>query len=121
MRQQLDTIYLLTEWGIWQRSGQGIPRYLSPALAVIVQNVQQNGPLLCSISEEMAMTVDGVVARLMKRDREAGDAVFGYYVLGVSYAALGKIMGIPKTRAEMLHKSGVAWVDGALDRMQVAA
>lgn len=121
MQGQLDTTYLLTEWGIWQRYGHGVPRYLSPALAVIIQNVQQSAPLLPSISEELAMAVDGVVARLMQRDREAGEAVFVYFVHGVSFAALGRIMGISKTRGEMLVKSGMAWVDGALDRLDLAA
>lgn len=121
--KQIDTIYLLTQWGIWLRYGDGIPRYVSPQYALMRDNVEQlSSAPVAAISEDLCMTMDGIVARLMLRNREMGNALAIYYSWNVSYASLGRIMGIPKTRAESLVKSGEVWVDAVLDdRLATAA
>lgn len=120
--KQIDTTYLLTQWGIWLRYGDGLPRYVSPQYALMRDNVEQTSSApVAVISEDLCMTMDGIVARLMLRNREMGEALAIYYSWGVSYAALGKIMGIAKTRAESLVKSGEVWVDAVLDDRLAAA
>ncbi|MCY1455497.1 hypothetical protein D9M71_726350 [compost metagenome] len=66
------------------------------------------------------MMMDGIVARLKLRNEEMGTALIIYYSWGISYAALGKQMGISKTRAESLVKSAEVWVDGVLDERLAA-
>jgi DNA-directed RNA polymerase specialized sigma24 family protein len=61
------------------------------------------------------MLVDGIAARLRHRNDEMGRALIYYYGRDISYATLGRIMQISKTRAESLVKSAEQWVDGALD------
>jgi hypothetical protein len=119
--KQLDTHYLLTQWGIWLRYGDGIPRYVSPHFALIRDNIEQHSsaPVAC-ISEDLCMMIDGIVARLRQRNAEMGHALVVYYGRDVSYAGLAKGMGISKTRAESLVKSAEQWVDGVLDE-KVAA
>lgn len=120
--KQIDTIYLLTQWGIWLRYGDGIPRYVSPQYALMRDNVEQvSYSPRAVISEDLCMTMDGIVARLMLRNQEMGDALAIYYSWGISYAALGRTMGISKTRAESLVKSGEVWVDAVLDDRIAAA
>jgi len=116
MKKQLDTHYLLTQWGIWLRYGAGIPRYVSPHFALIRDNIEQHSsaPVAC-ISDDLCMLVDGIAARLRHRNEEMGMALIYYYGRDISFASLGRLMNMPKTRAESLVKSAEQWVDGALD------
>lgn len=114
--RQLDTHYLLTQWGIWLRYGDGVPRYVSPHFALIRDNIEQHSSApVASITEDLCMVVDGVVARLRLRNEEMGYALILYYGRDISYATLAKGMGVSKTRAESLVKSAEQWVDGVMD------
>lgn len=119
--KQLDTYHLLTQWGIWLRYGDGIPRYVSPHYALMRDNIEQHSSApVCTISEDLCMMMDRVVARLRLRNKEMGDALVYRYAWGVSFAAIAKQLGISKPRAESLVKSAEQWIDGVLDE-KVAA
>lgn len=121
--RQLDTFYLLTQWGIWLRYGHGIPRYVSPHFALMRDNIEQlsNAPV-ATISEDLCMMIDGIVARLKVRNDAMGLALIYRYSWEKSFSAIGKELGIPKTRAESLVKSAEIWVEAIVDdRLETAA
>lgn len=114
--KQLDIYYLLTQWGIWLRYGDGIPRYVSPHYALMRDNVEQhsNAPV-AMISEDLCMLVDGIVARLRHRNEKMGDALIYRYAWDISYSAIGKKLDMSKPRAESMVKSGELWVEAIID------
>jgi hypothetical protein len=120
--RQLDTYHLLTQWGIWLRYGGGLPGYVSPHYALIRDNIEQHDERpCCMITEDLCMLMDRIVARLIIRNNAMGKALVLFYGRDISYATLGRIMDIPKTRAESLVKSGEIWVDAVIDDRLAAA
>lgn len=109
-----STEYMLEQWGYWLRSGAGIPRYTSPSLALVRDNVGSTVPTAV-ITDDDAEKVDRAVARLGKRDKEMGDCVWLHYAEKRTYHGIAKRLGIGKSKAAELVRAGVAWVDGALD------
>lgn len=121
MSRQLDTEYLLQEWGVWLRVQAGVPRYVSPSYALMRDNVQMAGGPDPQITDESALLIDGKVCHLYKRYPEAGIALWNYYRYpGMSYRQLGRLMSdalkktITHVRAQELITVGAAWVDSAL-------
>lgn len=116
-----DTEYLLEQWGWWRMSGMGVPRYVSPAFALMRDNVQQIGRCSYCITDDMAGLVDGAVARLTRRDQVMGDCIWLYF--GAKWPAIrvGREFGISEAKARELIKAGVAWVDSSLEMMREAA
>lgn len=114
--KQLDIYYLLTQWGIWLRYGDGIPRYVSPHYALMRDNVEQHSSApVAMISEDLCMLVDGIVARLRYRNERMGDALIYRYAWDISYSAIAKKLEMSKPRAESLVKSGELWVEAIID------
>ena len=109
-----DTESRLVEWGYWCRSGAGVPRYTSPAFAMMRDNVGSTVPT-AMITDDDAQRVDMAVARLGKRDQQMGDCVWLYFVERRTCHGIGRRLGIGKSKASELVRSGIAWVDGALD------
>lgn len=127
MKALADTEWMLEQWGWWRMSGMGVPRYVSPAYALMRDNVQQPGGCSFSITDELAMAVDGCVARLCAREKGRtkgplmGDCLWLYF--GAKWPALriAKHYGIGEAKAREIIKAGVAWVDSALESMREAA
>ncbi|UCP00088.1 antitermination protein Q [Metapseudomonas lalkuanensis] len=120
MKKLSDTEWMLEQWGWWRMNGAGVPRYVSPACAMMRDNVGSTVPIGC-ITDELAMTIDGIVARLCKRDPQMGDCVWLYF--GAKWAAVkvGRQNGVSEAKARELIKSGVAWVDSRLEYLREAA
>lgn len=116
-----DTEYLLEQWGWWRMNGMGVPRYVSPAFALMRDNVQQIGSRSYCITDDLAGVVDGAVARLTRRDQQMGDCIWLYF--GAKWPAIrvGREFGISEAKARELIKAGVAWVDSSLEMMREAA
>lgn len=130
MKALADTEWMLEQWGWWRMSGMGVPRYVSPAYALMRDNVQQSGGCSFSITDELAMAVDGCVARLVAKEKmrpvKEGDPTIGdclWLHFGAKWPALriGRHYRISEAKARELIRCGVAWVDCALDRMRDAA
>ncbi len=123
-----DTEWMLEQWGWWRMSGQGIPRYVSPSFALMRDNIEQNTGPSAYITDELAMTIDGCVARLSRRESERktgsplmSDCLWLYY--GAKWPAMrvGREFGVSEAKARELIKCGVAWVDSQLESMREAA
>lgn len=122
-----DTEYMLEQWGWWRMSGMGVPRYVSPSFALMRDNVQQSGGPCFNITDDLAMAVDGAVARLTAREKGRtdtplmGDCIWLYF--GAKWPAyrIGKHYGVGEAKARECIKAGVAWIDASLEMMRQAA
>lgn len=117
-----DTEWLLEQWGFWRMDGMGVPRYVSPLYALIRDNVPcEGGVKEYSLTDDLALVVDGAVARLINRDDQMGNFIWLYF--GAKWPALriGRENGIGEAKAREIIKAGVAWIDCALERIREAA
>jgi hypothetical protein len=117
-----DTEYLLEQWGWWRMDGMGVPRYVSPMHALMRDNTMISGGVKSYIIlDDTALAVDGAVARLTTRNQQMGDFIWLYF--GAKWPALriGGEFKISEAKARELIKTGVAWIDCALDGLRSAA
>lgn len=123
-----DTENMLEQWGWWRMSGMGVPRYVSPSFALMRDNMPQPGAVSHCITDELAMAVDGCVARLIEREKRhglrgpfMGDFIWLYY--GAKWPALriARTHSMGEAKAREMIQAGVAWVDAALENLREAA
>ena len=117
-----DTEYLLEQWGWWRMDGMGVPRYVSPLYALIRDNTASEGGLKqYVVTDDLALAVDGAVARLSKRDPQMGTFIWLYF--GAKWPALriARQTKMGEAKARELIKAGVAWIDCALEDIRDAA
>lgn len=115
-----DTENMLEQWGYWRMDGMGVPNYVSPAW-VCMKDVTPSTSKSYVITDDQAMAVDKVVARLCARDAQMGDFIWLYYGAKWPAKRIGTKYGMSENSARMLIKTGVGWVDCALDRVRDAA
>ena len=113
---------MLEQWGWWRMDGMGVPRYVSPLYALIRDNNVSEGRVknYC-ITDDVAMAVDHAVARLSTRDEQMGNFIWLYF--GSKWPALriARANDIGEAKAREVIKSGVAWIDCALELLREAA
>ncbi|MGE1530845.1 antiterminator Q family protein [Pseudomonas putida] len=117
-----DTEYMLEQWGWWRMDGMGVPRYVCQIYALMRDNTPSIGGVKeYVITDELALAVDGAVARLTKRDAQMGGFIWLYF--GSKWPALrvGRENGISEAKAREVIKAGVAWIDCALEQLREAA
>ena len=117
-----DTEWLLEQWGFWRMDGMGVPRYVSPLYALMRDNVPcEGGVKEYSLTDDLALIIDGAVSRLIKRDDQMGNFIWLYF--GAKWPALriGRENGIGEAKAREIIKAGVAWIDCALEVIREAA
>lgn len=105
-----DTEELLTQWGMWVVQGSGVA-------SCSVIGVQAT-PM---ITDDQGLLIDGLVGRLGHRYPECGEVILRYYTSGMALDSLAKKLGMGKEKVRQLWKSGVAWIDGALEHRRNAA
>ncbi|MCO7575333.1 MULTISPECIES: antiterminator Q family protein [Pseudomonas] len=117
-----DTEYLLEQWGWWRMDGMGVPRYVSPLLAMIRDNVPaEGGAKQYVITDDLALAVDGAVSRLTKRDQQMGDFIWLYFGAKWPMIRVGEKARMSERSAREVIKAGVAWLDCALEQIREAA
>ena len=117
-----DTEWLLEQWGYWRMDGMGVPRYVSPLYALMRDNVPcEGGVKQYSLTDDLALIIDGAVSRLINRDDQMGNFIWLYF--GAKWPALriGRENGIGEAKAREIIKAGVAWIDCALEGIREAA
>ncbi|ROL94183.1 antitermination protein Q [Pseudomonas chlororaphis] len=115
-----DTEYMLEQWGFWRLDGMGVPSYVSPAWA-LMRDVTPSSSKSYVITDELAGLVDGAVARLCRRDPQMGDFVWLYYAAKWPAKRIGAKHNMCEAAARQLIKTGVGWIDCALERFLEAA
>lgn len=117
-----ETEWLLEQWGFWRMDGMGVPSYVSPLYALIRDNVPcEGGVKEYSLTDDLALVVDGAVARLINRDDQMGNFIWLYF--GAKWPALriARENSIGEAKAREIIKAGVAWIDCALEGIREAA
>ena len=111
---------MLEQWGWWRMDGRGVPNYTSPAFA-LMRSQLPSGSKPYAITDDLAVVVDGALARLCRRDRDMGDMIWLYY--GAKWPAIrvGRHYHVSEMKARELIKAGVAWIDCALDALREVA
>jgi hypothetical protein len=116
-----DTEYLLEQWGWWRMDGMGVPRYVSPLLALMRDNVQMPSTASYVITDDQALVVDSAVAKLTQRKGQMGLFLWLYFGAKWTMVRVGESAGISERSAREIIKSGVGWIDGVLHGMSDAA
>lgn len=117
-----DTEYLLEQWGWWRMSGMGVPRYVSPLYALIRDNTAGEGGVAeFVITDDVALVVDGAVARLNTRDPQMGGFVWMYFGMKWPALRIGRGTKMGEAKAREIIKAGVAWIDCAIEQVREAA
>lgn len=117
-----DTEWMLEQWGYWRMDGMGVPRYVSPLYALIRDNTPCEGGVKdYSMTDDLALVLDGAVARLTTRDQQMGNFIWLYF--GAKWPALriARENGMGEAKAREVIKAGVAWIDCALETIREAA
>lgn len=112
-----DTEWLLEQWGSWRMDGMGVPRYVSPSVCAAATG----GGVEYSLTDDTALMIDSVVARLTKRNQQMGDFVWLYYGAKWTSLRIGEANKMAERKAFEVIKQGVAWVDSALEHLREAA
>ncbi len=112
-----DTEWLLEQWGSWRMDGMGVPRYVSPSVGAAATG----GGVEYSLTDDTALMIDSIVARLTKRNQQMGDFVWLYYGAKWTSLRIGEANRMAERKAFEVIKQGVAWVDSALEHLREAA
>jgi hypothetical protein len=115
-----DTEYMLEQWGWWRLDGVGLPGYTSPAFAIMRDHLPSASKSF-SITDELAMAVDGAVARLCRRDQQMGDILWLYYGAKWPMVRVGRYFGLSEGKTRELARAASAWVDCVLTSSLEAA
>ncbi|MDH0745751.1 antiterminator Q family protein [Pseudomonas sp. GD03842] len=116
-----DTEYLLEQWGSWRMSGMGVPRYVSPLAALMNHCSSEPSKLTYVITDDAAMVVDSIIARLIKRNQQMGDFIWWYFAGKWPMVRIGEANKMSERSAREVIRQGVAWVDSALEHFREAA
>ena len=77
--------WYLEQWGIWQRIGNALPRYISPSYVLMSDNMQRSRNTLSPlITDDECLVVDRLIAQMAIRDETKARAVFLFYAHGLA-------------------------------------
>jgi hypothetical protein len=111
-----DAEYMLAQWGLWVRVGAGVSGYVSPCLAMMRDNVRMPSDPAPDISEDDALAIDAIVARMRKsRYSEAADCLMLYYGSNRTIHGMARVIGISRTTAVERLNAGRVYVQAMLD------
>lgn len=116
-----DTEYLLEQWGSWRMSGMGVPRYVSPLAALKNHCCPEPSTMSYVITDDAAMVVDSIIARLIKRNQQMGEFIWWYFGAKWTMVRIGEAHKMSERSAREVVRQGVAWVDAALETFREAA
>ena len=105
-----DTELLLEAWGRWANEGRHMPS--ASRVFVLGSTVSS-----AAISDEVAMLVDGIVARLVRSNAEMGDILCQCYIHGSTDSQIARRVKKSRRTVLQLRHAGIAWVDGAISGM----
>ena len=109
---------MLREWGLWARDDSG-GRIGYPGQSPVAPASPSRGRS-AAITDDDAMEIDGIVARLASRDQQMGRAIAVYYSPNGSFSKVASALGVGWNRASILVHSGTAWVSCAMDMRSAA-
>lgn len=115
-----DAEELLTEWGKWVHQKTGVPRHVSPMLALMRDNLPDVHAPDAQITDEDAETVSAIVARLKRGYPRASDCLHRYYAFNQTMQQIGREYQINRHQVRELLIAGQWYVQAELDRRLAA-
>jgi len=106
-----ETEILLERWGRWAKS-TGINISFKPTTIFS----DQVGTTVSSaqLSDSDALEVDAAICNLKKANAEQGEAVAIFYTHNCNISYVARVMRISRSQADMLRKTGSAFISGLL-------
>ncbi|MEO1830029.1 MAG: antiterminator Q family protein [Pseudomonas sp.] len=118
--QKRDAEELLTNWGRWVWHQAGVPRYTSPMLALMRDNVAQDSIPAPVITDDEALMIDSIIARMWRRDEQMADCLRIYYCTGRTMHGVGVVLKLSRLKVRELLIAGRAYVEACLDLQRAA-
>ncbi|BBP51229.1 hypothetical protein PHLH3_08550 [Pseudomonas sp. St386] len=116
-----DAEELLTQWGRWSRQQVGMPRCTSPSYVLMRDNVEQIGGLpAADITDDEAVLVDRIIARMSQRYPKTAECVVIFYRSDRTLAEVGRIVGEPRLKVREYLIAAKGYVEAYME-MGVAA
>ncbi|PKF60632.1 hypothetical protein CW745_13965 [Psychromonas sp. psych-6C06] len=120
-----NTCWLLSQWSIWARVGRAVPNGYgeSPMFKEVAAKITKPNIM---ITDDEAMQIDAILAKLNVRDAEMAKAVVTYHFSNGNASHVARVLSydakkkINRKRADVLVKAGTAWVDACLFMNEVA-
>lgn len=125
MKLNSNTCWLLSQWSVWARVSSAVPNGYgeSPMFQEVVSKIVKPNIM---ITDDEAMQIDAILAKLTIRDAEMAKAVVTYYFSNGNASHVARVLTydagqkINRKRADVLVKAGTAWVDACLFMNEVA-
>jgi len=119
MQLNSNTCWLLSQWAVWARINGATPKGYgeSPMFRAVASKIVKPNIL---ISDDEAVEIDAIIANLKQRDSEMAKALVTYYFSGGNASHVARVLTydakkkINRKYADVLVKSGTAWVDACL-------
>ncbi|ABC27502.1 conserved hypothetical protein [Hahella chejuensis KCTC 2396] len=110
-RTMNETPWLLEQWAQWSKMDASLG-YSSSTPFSRLNGSATRSPV---ITDQEAAAVDLAVSKLRTRDEEMGEVVRLYYMAGENLSYVVRRMPkLDRRKADLLVKSGVAWIDATL-------
>lgn len=100
----------LAEWGAWERDGGGAQVGCS-RLAPLGRATPGATP---AITDDRALVINSIVARMRFRRPQMGNVIYMYYVLNYPDRKVAERLGVSRDTARNIRTAGEAWIDHGL-------
>lgn len=115
-----ETVQLLLRWGRWARQGAVVGRITSPLGAMIKPIPREAGELdesevLPDLSDDDALVVDSVVARLKARLPQLFAVLQKYFIFRLTKREISRSLRCSRLVVDQLLAAAIAWVDSHLE------
>lgn len=111
-----DTTWLLEQWARWSKINHSVGYPSVQPFTKLLGNTLPS-PV---INDNQALEIDNAVTMLTNRDKEMGHAVILYYFSGNNLSKAARVLNIDRHRANVLVKSGTAWIDAIVGYAKAA-
>ena len=114
-----NTGWLLSQWAKWARQGRCTPNGFGESVMFKGLPDQEAKPNLL-ITDDEAMLIDSIIAKLKIRDREMAKALVVFYFSDGNASHDARVLSakseqkVNRKRADVLVKAATAWVDAVL-------
>lgn len=110
-----STDILVQQWSYWAHSNPGKLGY--PRLSAFASLMKAKPRPALVISDDTALLVDELIARLCRRNENMGQALVAYHFCNRNISRASRVLGYDRRVMTNLVSSGTAWIDGALEHM----
>ncbi|BCE02937.1 antiterminator Q family protein [Marinicellulosiphila megalodicopiae] len=108
-----ETIVLLEQWAIWAKQNKGLNINWQSVSATA--GPQESDHRDTTISDDLALIIDGLMGKLIKRNPKLGNVLYWYYLSEGNASKVARVMGLNRKEIASIARSGEVWFDLALE------